>query len=143
MIEGSPSRRRPWSARPVQGANAEAIASQNQAAPLFIEAGEGELAVQVLEHALLVIFPQVRDELGIAVRGEAVPLGLEPVLGFGIIEELAVEDGGDRAIFVVKRLLAVRETDDAEAAIGQPEARASRGSRRRRARGDRWRRPCA
>ena len=50
------------------------------------------------------------------------PLRFELGLHFGIVEELAVEDGDDGAVFVVDRLLAVREADDAEPAIGEPDA---------------------
>ena len=38
--------------------------------------GDGELAAQLLEHPFAVLFPQVRDELGVAVRAE--PMALAP-----------------------------------------------------------------
>src|SRR5947209_7917917 len=87
-------------AGPVQGANPKTIASENQAAPLLVKAGKGELAVQVLEYALLVIFPEVRDQLGVAVSRKAVPLRFELAFGFRIVEEFAVEDGDHGPIFV-------------------------------------------
>ena len=43
-------------------------------------------------------------------------------LHFGIVEELAVEDDDDGAVLVGDRLLAVEEPDDAEPAIGEPDA---------------------
>src|SRR3954468_22658105 len=74
------------------------------------------------KHPLLMVLPEVRDKLGIAMGGEMVPLGLELLLGLGVVEKLAVEDGGHRAVFVIKRLLAVRQSDNAETAVGQTQA---------------------
>ncbi len=39
--------------------------------PLLVPQGDGELAAQVVEHPFLVVFPEVRDHLGVAVGGEA------------------------------------------------------------------------
>ena len=64
----------------------------------------------------------MRDQLGVAVRAENVAFRFELGLHFRIVEEFAVEDGDDGAIFVVDRLFAVREPDDAEPAIGEPDA---------------------
>src|SRR5579871_4513104 len=74
------------------------------------------------EHVFLMIFPEMRDEFRIAMRGKAVSFRFELLLDFEVIEEFAVEDGGDGAIFVVKRLFAVREADDAETAVGEADA---------------------
>ena len=101
----------------------------------LIPQGQGELAVQMLEHAFLMVFPEMRNQLGIAMRGEAVSASFEHLLGFGIIEEFAVEDDLDRAILIADRLLAVGQADDAEPAIGQAHAVVLRGSRHRPARG--------
>ena len=108
---------------PVKRADAEAIAGQHHLAAAAVPQGQGELAVQMFEHAFLMIFPEMRNQLGVAVGGEAMAPAFEHLLGFGIIEELAVEDDGDGAILVADRLLAVGEADDAEPAIGQAEAR--------------------
>ena len=77
--------------------------------------------MQVFEHALAVILPQMRDNLGVAMRGKTMTSPFEHLAGFGIIEEFAVEDDLDGMIFVANRLLAVRQADDAEPAIGQAE----------------------
>src|SRR5947208_3012691 len=45
--------------RPVKGADARPIASQDQSLAVLIPEGDGELATQVLEHSFLMIFPQV------------------------------------------------------------------------------------
>ena len=59
--------------------------------------GDGELPLEMLEHLFLVIFPEMRNELGIAMGAKAVPLRFELGFNFGIVEEFAVEDGRRRS----------------------------------------------
>src|SRR5207253_6664565 len=74
------------------------------------------------EHLLLMIFPQVGNYLRVAMRNEAMAAAFELLFLFDIIEEFPVVNGRDRAVFVEQRLLAIGETDDAEAAVGQGNA---------------------
>src|SRR5256885_957854 len=76
--------------------------------------GEGELAADVLEHALAVLLPQVRQQFGVGVGAEVVALGLQGRLHLGVVEQFAVEDDPDRLVFVGDRLPAVAEADDAQ-----------------------------
>src|SRR4051812_23746717 len=96
----------------IEGADAEAIAGQDYAMAFAVPQGDGELPLEVLEHSFLILFPQMRDELGIAMGAELMSLGLEPGLHFGIVKEFTIEDGDDRTIFVKDRLFAVEKTDD-------------------------------
>ena len=49
------------------------------------------------------------------------PRCLELGAQLDVVEDLAVEDDPDRAVFVVDRLLAAREVDDAQARVRQPD----------------------
>ncbi len=107
---------------PVQRADADAVAGEEDGALGEVDERDGELAAQLLEDALAVLLVEVDDDLGIGVGAEDVALGLQLCLALGIVEQLAVVDDGDGAILVEDRLLAVAETDDGEAAVGEPEA---------------------
>ena len=80
------------------------------------------------------VFPQVRDQLGVAVRAEAVAAAFQAGRVFGVVEQLAVEDDGDGAVLVGDRLPAVGQADDAEPAGGEADAGLLPGSRPRRGR---------
>ena len=106
--------------RPVERADAEAIAGQQQLLLAFVPQRDGELAAQLLEDAFAVIFIKMRDQFGVAMGAEVVPLRFELGLDFGIIEQFAVEDDGDGAVFIGDRLLAVREADDLSRRLARP-----------------------
>jgi hypothetical protein len=76
----------------------------------------------MLEHLHVMLFPEVRHQLGVAVRGEAMPASFERAPRFRIIEQLAVEDDDDGAVLVGDGLVAVGEADDAETTVGQGHA---------------------
>src|SRR5262249_37699958 len=108
--------------RPVERADAEAVAGKNELAPALVPERDGELAAQLLQHALAVILPQVWDELRVAVRAELMAFRHQLGSCLRIIEQLAGEDDRDRAVFVVERLSPVRQADDAQSAIGHGQA---------------------
>ena len=89
---------------PVQRADADAVAGEEDGALGEVDERDGELALQVLEDAFAVLLVQVDDDLGIGVRAEDVALGLELGLALRIVEQLAVVDDGDGAILVEDRL---------------------------------------
>ena len=124
--------------------NADAIAGQDQAILPGIPETEGELALEMLEHPFLILFPHVRNEFGVGMRPEDVAFGFQFLALFGVIEKLAIENDPDRAIFIADGLLAVGQTDDAEAAIRQSRRRdrSPRGIRPHRGRDATWRSPC-
>ena len=96
------------------------------------------LALEMLEHLLAVVFPQVRNQFGVGVRAEDVALRFERGSLFRVVEEFAVEDGPDGAVFVRDRLLAVGEADDREPAIGEVQSGAFEVAVFIRAAVDRW-----
>src|SRR5262249_5113168 len=91
--------------------------------PVLVPKRDGELAAQVLEHPFLTVFPGVRDDLGIAMGAKLVTPRFQARPLFGVIEEFAIEDDVNAAIFVADGLSAVIETDNAEAPRCQTEAR--------------------
>ena len=53
---------------------------------------------------------------------EAMSLRFERVFYLGVVEELTIEDSNDTAVFVGRRLAAVREADDAEPSVCEANA---------------------
>jgi hypothetical protein len=80
---------------------------------------EGEHAAQVFEQRVAVAFVEADDHLAVAVRDEAVPVGLEPRPQLHIVVDLAVADEPDRLLDVVQRLAAARQIDDRETPVTQ------------------------
>ncbi len=82
----------------VQRLDAEMVAGQEQVAAALVPDGKREHAVEP-PHALgtkPVI--ELEDDLGIAVRGECIAVGLELFLQLGLVVDLAVVDDGDQAV---------------------------------------------
>jgi hypothetical protein len=65
----------------------------------------------------------MRDNLGITMRDESVTVGPQFVPAFDIVEQLTIEHDRDSAVFVKDRLLAVSQSDDAQTARSQGQAR--------------------
>ena len=65
------------------------------------------------------IFPEVRDDFGIAVRGEMMSAAFQLGALLDVVEQFAVVDDKDAAVFVADGLPAVRQADDAQPARGQ------------------------
>ena len=61
---------------PVERGDAEAVAREQELAPALIPEREGKLPAQLLEHALLIFLPQVREDLRVAVRDQPMPARL-------------------------------------------------------------------
>src|SRR5215467_8673570 len=109
--------------RPVQGADADAIARQQHLALFDIDQHEGKLALQVLKHVLTVILVEMNDDLGIGAGAKHVSLCFELRLLLGIIEELAIADHADLACLVEDRLTTIGDADNSKAAIAHADAR--------------------
>ena len=99
--------------------DAEAIAGQDQPSAALVPQGHGELAAQLFEHPLLVVFPEVRDHFRVAVGAKLMAPAFKLGTPLGVVEQFAVEDDGNAAILIADRLPAVGQADDAEAARGQ------------------------
>ncbi len=59
--------------RPVERRDAEAVAPEHELPPPFIPQRDRKLSAQPLEHPLLMLLPQVRDDLRVAMRVRAMP----------------------------------------------------------------------
>src|SRR5205807_8909878 len=88
----------------VQGLDAEPVSREHEAPALRIPQGEGEHAAQLVDEVRAVLLVEVDDDLGVAPRGEPVPLRLEPPLELLEVVDLAVEDDLDGAVLVPERL---------------------------------------
>ena len=58
-------------------ADAGAVAGEDDLVGAAVPEAEGELPLEVVEHPLAVVLPQVRDEFGVGVRAEDVALRFE------------------------------------------------------------------
>jgi hypothetical protein len=108
---------------PKEWRNPKPIASEMQLPLPHIPERNGELATELLPCRFAMLFPKMRNDLGVAVRDEAMALRSQLFAPFDVIEQLAVEDDEQAAIFVRHRLVAVRQSDNAQAARGQGDAR--------------------
>jgi hypothetical protein len=82
---------------------------------------KSELPPEVLEHVHTVLFPEMHEDLRVATGTEAVPEALEMSPPLGKIEQLAIVNHGDGAVFIKDGLTSVRQADDAEPSRDQPE----------------------
>ena len=98
---------------PKKRRDAKPIAPELKLAFSFIPQSDGELASQLVPHPLAIIFPKMRDDLGIAVGDEAVPALLQFLPALNVIEQLAIKNDRNTAVFVSDRLLAVSQADNA------------------------------
>ena len=107
---------------PVEGGDAEAISGEGDLVARLVKESDGELAAELAEDVLATFLPEVGDEFGVAMGDEVVAALEEFGALLAIVEEFAIEDDGDGAVFVCDGLLAIGEVDDAETAGGEGEA---------------------
>ena len=81
--------------RPVQRADADAVAGEEDRAPGKVDQRQRELPFELGEHCLTVLLVEVHDQLGVGVGAKDVAPGLQRGLALGVVEELAVEDDGN------------------------------------------------
>ena len=74
-----------------------------------VEQHEGELTLEMREQILAVLLVEMHDQLAVAAAAEDVAARLKLGLALGVIEQLAIADHGDGAVFVEDRLLAVTQ----------------------------------
>jgi hypothetical protein len=70
----------------------------------------------------------MHDQLAVAAAAEHVAARLQLGLAFGIVEQLAIADHGDGAVFVEDGLLAVTKPDDAEPLLDGADAGCEQGA---------------
>ena len=69
-----------------------------------------------MEHVLAVLLIKMHDDFCVRMRAKHVTFGFKLGLALRVVEQLAIVDDSDRAIFVEDGLIAVTETDDAQSA---------------------------
>ena len=109
--------------RPVERADPEPVAPEQQASLAFVPQRDGKLPAQPLEHSLLMLLPKMRDDFRVAVLHQAMPARFQLRPLFEVVEQLAIEDHDDVRLLIGHRLLAIREADDAQPARRQRDAR--------------------
>ena len=111
----------PAVAPPVEGLDAELVASGDEPSLAGVPEREGEDAVQ-LAHAIgAVLLVGVHDDLAVGAGREAVAAGLELFAQLAVVVDLAVDDRRDRAVLGVERLVAAGHVDDRQARVGERE----------------------
>jgi len=99
---------------------AEAVAGHEQPAAAGVPESEGEHAAQMGDTVVAILFVEVEDGFGVAVRTELVTATLEIPAERPEVVDLPVEHHAQRAVLVRHRLVrAVAEIDDLQAAAGQ------------------------
>ena len=83
-----------------QGFLADSIATEDQLAAGRVPNRQGEHAAQESKKTRPLIFIQVNEDFGIAVRFEGVSFGFESTAEGGKVIDFAVEDGPNRAVLI-------------------------------------------
>src|SRR5882757_381765 len=94
----------------------EAIAGNEECLLISVPDREREHAAQILHALGSVLLIEVNDGFRVAVSTVGMSTGNEWFAQAGVVIDLAVEDNGDRAIFVGDGLVAASDVYDAEAA---------------------------
>src|SRR4051812_44308848 len=82
----------------------------------FVPQSDGKLPSESLPRSLLMIFPEMRNNFGIAMSPEAMSFPNEFLPTFDVIKQFAVKDHAKAAVLVRHRLLPVGQVDDAQPA---------------------------
>src|SRR6476660_3495767 len=99
----------------VERLNADATPSEKQGFRSRVPDGQSEHTPETRNGAAAPLFVGMHDRLGVAVRVERVTRPLEIGAQLLKVVDLAVEHDPDGAVFVVNRLMAGGEIDDAQA----------------------------
>ena len=102
----------------------EPVARDHTATANLVPDGDPEHPAQLLREHRPVLLVQVRQDLGVAAARKGVAAAPQVVTNRGVVVELAVLNGPDRAVLVRERLVSPLDVDDAEA------SRTDRGTRR-------------
>ncbi len=98
---------------------AHPVAGQDERAAGRVPDRQGEHPAQQAEHPRPLVLVEVDEDLGVALRAERMPLGLQPTAQRGEVVDLAVEDRPDGAVLVRERLMPAGQVDDRQPAEAQ------------------------
>ena len=142
-LQLGPEHDEPVDDRVVQRLDPQAVAREHAAARPGVPHRDGVLAVQALAQLRAVRLVEMRQDLGVAARAEAVAVGLQLAAQRVVVVDLAVLGAPHAALLVGQRLVAARDVDDAAAGGRRARRRRRARSPRRPARGARSPRSCA
>ena len=117
-----PNQSRPWARVWNERTDTSAVAGQQQPAPLGVPQRNRELAVEMADEVIAVLFVQVHDHFGVGLRIETMALAFQLLPQFDVVEDLAVEHRPHGAPLVVDRLLAGGKINDRQPRMRQPHA---------------------
>ena len=100
--------------RPVKRRDAEAVAAEREPSSLLLPQRDGKLPAKPLKHALLVIFPQMRDDLRVAMSAQLVPAIRQLGASLCMVKKLAVKHDVNTPVFIRHRLLTIGQAHDAQ-----------------------------
>ncbi len=100
----------------VERLHADVIDRQHEPLCVGVPQSEGVHPAQMGEQVKPVLLVEVDDRLAVALRAEVVFLLHQRAAQFFVVVDFAVEDQRNRAIFVIERLVAPGDVDDAQAA---------------------------
>ena len=109
--------------RPVERADPEPVAPEQQASPALVPQGDGKLPAQPLEHSPLMLLPKMRDDFRVAVLHQTMPARFQFRPLFEVVKQLTIEDHDDVPVLIGHRLLSIREADDTQPARRQRDSR--------------------
>src|SRR5688500_9337704 len=101
---------------PVKRFLTETIAGDEQTAPFAVPQRERKHAVELADHAVAILFIEMRKHFRIGSAAEGVSTFFEFGSEFAIVVDLAVEYDRDTLVFVEDRLFTGNEVDDCEPA---------------------------
>ena len=107
----------------IERPHAHAIAGQQQAAAAGVVEGKGEIAVELVEEVVALELVEGQQHFRVG-GGQKTPAARHQFgAQFDVVEDLAVEDDGQRPLGVAERLGAVTEADDGQAGVAETDRR--------------------
>ena len=97
----------------------EPVAGKKELFPFTVPNSKGPLAIEVVDAFLAFLLVEAQEHFGVRLRAECDSLFDQIVLQFDVVEDFSVKDDGERFVFVVHRLLARGEINDAETRVSK------------------------
>ena len=97
----------------------EPVAGKKELFPFTVPNGKGPLAIEVMDTLLTFLFVETQENLRVGLRTKRHAFLDQIVLQFDVVENLSVKNDGKRFVFVVHRLLAGGQINDAETRVSK------------------------
>src|SRR5438132_13381726 len=107
----------------MQRRNAKWIARQKQPLPRPVEKRDGKLSIELLDKSRTGFFVKVRDDFDVRLRVELMAFLDQVAAQLHMVEDFAIADDHNRAVFILHGLTAAGRVDDAQPLNAQAERR--------------------